>query len=30
MLISEIINESREIESIKLKINDNLIDYISN
>ncbi|OKZ87036.1 recombinase family protein [Clostridium sp. 29_15] len=30
MIISEItINESREIDSIKLKINDNLVDYIS-
>ena len=30
MIISEItINELREIDSIKLKINDNLIDYIS-
>lgn len=31
MIISEItMNESREIESIKLKINDGLIDYLSN
>ena len=30
MIISEItINESREIDSIKLKINDSLVDYIS-
>ena len=30
MIISEItINEAREIDSIKLKINDNLVDYIS-
>ena len=30
MIISEItINKLREIDSIKLKINDNLIDYIS-
>ena len=31
MIISEItINEAREIDSIKLKINDSLVDYISN
>lgn len=31
MIISEItINELRDIDSIKLKINDNLIDYVSN
>ena len=30
MIISEItINEAREIDSIKLKINDSLVDYIS-
>ena len=30
MIISEItINETREIDSIKLKINDSLVDYIS-
>ena len=30
MIISEItINEVREIDSIKLKINDSLVDYIS-
>ena len=30
MMISEItINEAREIDSIKLKINDKLVDYIS-
>ncbi|MGG7060160.1 hypothetical protein ACQPUY_15610 [Clostridium nigeriense] len=30
MIISEItINEAREINSIKLKINDSLVDYIS-
>lgn len=30
MIISEItINKSREIDSIKLKINDNLVHYIS-
>ena len=30
MIISEItINESRKIDSIKLKINDSLVDYIS-
>ena len=30
MIISEItINEAREIDSIKLKINDKLVDYIS-
>ena len=30
MIISEItINESREIDSIKLKINDSLVEYIS-
>ena len=30
MIISEItINESREIDSIKLKINDSLVDYIN-
>jgi site-specific DNA recombinase len=30
MIISEIsINELREIESIKLKINDSLVDYLS-
>ena len=30
MIISEItINETREIDSIKLKINDKLVDYIS-
>ena len=28
--LSSIINESREIDSIKLRIDDNLIDYISN
>ena len=31
MIISEItINEAREIDSIKLNINDKLVDYISN
>ena len=31
MIISEItINQQREIDSIKLKINDNLIEYIGN
>ena len=31
MIISEItINESREIDSIKLKINNSLVDYLSN
>lgn len=31
MIISEItINESREIDSIKFKLNYNIIDYISN
>ena len=31
MIISEItINEAREVNSIKLKINDSLVDYISN
>ena len=30
MIISEItINEAREIDSIKLKINDSLVDYLS-
>lgn len=30
MIISEItINEAREIDSIKLRINDSLVDYIS-
>ena len=30
MIISEItINEAREIDSIKLKINDSLVDYIN-
>lgn len=30
MIISEIrINEAREIDSIKLKINDSLVDYVS-
>lgn len=31
MIISEItINQQREVDSIKLKINDNLIEYIGN